>query len=75
MGLNSETRQPVQVERKTSTIKAKAKEIVKKVIPEKTRQWLIQAGEKLKHKNGRQALETLATPPPQILEKENKKDI
>ena len=75
MGLNSETRRPVQVERKTSTIKTKAKEIVKKVLPEKTRKWLIQAGEKLKHKNGRQALETLATPPPQILEKGDKKDI
>lgn len=62
--ISAETRQPIQVERKAPARKAKAKEIAKKAIPKETREWLIKAGKKLQHKDGRKSLEVLATPPP-----------
>lgn len=71
MDPKSETKQPVQVEKKVQALKAKAKEIVKKAIPEKTRQWLLKAGKQLQQKEGRKAIEILSGPPPTTLEAGN----
>lgn len=74
MVLSSEISQPVQVERKAPVLKAKAQEVVKKIIPERTRQWLLKAGKKLQRGKGREALETLSTPPTDSsIQKESKK--
>lgn len=72
-----ETSTPTKVERLISAVnkvKTKGTEVAKRVLPERTRNWLQKATGELRRKGGREAFEVLSEPPLEPTDTENRDD-